>query len=100
MESRSGRARGDLQELGDLHERQPEVVVQDEDGTLVDRNPREGPLELVAVGDEPRVIGGNTVYVLRVVGGGAVLDLTSTSDLEASRALQARVRAAIEGRAE
>ena len=51
MQSRSGRAGGDLEHLGDLHERQPEVVVQDEDGPLVDREPAEGPLELVAVGD-------------------------------------------------
>ena len=51
VQSRSGRARGDLQHLGDLHERQPEVVVQDEDRPLVDREPAERPLQFVAVGD-------------------------------------------------
>ena len=51
VQSRSGRARGDLQQLGDLHERQPEVVVQDEDRPLVDREPAERPLQFVAVGD-------------------------------------------------
>ena len=51
VQSRSGRARGDLEHLGDLHERQPEVVVQDEDRPLVDREPAERPLQFVAVGD-------------------------------------------------
>ena len=51
VQSRSGRARGDLQQLGDLHERQPEVVVQDEDRPLVDRKPAERPLQLVAIDD-------------------------------------------------
>ncbi len=37
--------------LGDLHERQPEVVVQDEDRPLIDREPAERPLQFVAVGD-------------------------------------------------
>ena len=51
VESRSGRPRGDLEDLGDLHEGQPEVVVQDEDRPLVDREPAEGALQLVAIGD-------------------------------------------------
>ena len=51
VQARSGRARGDLQHLGDLHERQPEVVVQDEDRPLVDREPAERPLQFVTVGD-------------------------------------------------
>ena len=51
VQARSGRPRGDLQHLGDLHERQPEVVVQDEDRPLVDREPAERPLQFVAVGD-------------------------------------------------
>ena len=54
VQSRSGRARGDLEQLGDLHERQPEVVVQDEDRPLIDREPAERPLQLVAVGDGRR----------------------------------------------
>ena len=33
---------------GNLHERQPEVVVQDEDRPLLDGQPPECPLELVA----------------------------------------------------
>ena len=51
MESRSGRPGGDLEEFGDLHEGQPEVVVQDEDRSLFDREPAECPLEFVAIGD-------------------------------------------------
>src|SRR5262245_61278886 len=52
MQSRSGRARGDAEELGDLHEGQPEVVVQDEDRALLDGQASERPLGLVAVGDD------------------------------------------------
>ena len=51
MQSRSGRSRGDLEKLGDLHEWQPEVVVQDEDRPLFDREPAECPLQFVAVGE-------------------------------------------------
>ena len=51
VQSGAGRARGDAEELGDLHERQPEVVVQDEDRPLLDREPAERPLQFVAVGD-------------------------------------------------
>ena len=54
--SRSASAIGprprDLEHLGDLHERQPEVVVQDEDRPLVDREPAECPFQFVAVGDD------------------------------------------------
>ena len=57
VESRSGRARGDAEQLGDLHERQPEVVMQHEDRPLLDREMPEGPLELVAIGDRRRVVG-------------------------------------------
>ena len=56
MESRSGRARRDAEQLGDLHERQPEVVVQHEDGPLIDRQSPVGPLELVAIGQRPAAI--------------------------------------------
>ncbi len=51
MESRSGRPGRDLEEFGDLHEGQPEVVVQDEDRSLFDREPAERPLQFVAIGD-------------------------------------------------
>jgi hypothetical protein len=49
VESRSGRARGDAEQLGDLHERQPEVVVQDEDRALLDGQVPEGSFQLVAI---------------------------------------------------
>ena len=51
VESRSGRPRGDLEEFRDLHEGQPEVVMQHEDRPLFDREPAERPLQLVAVGE-------------------------------------------------
>jgi len=51
VESRSGCSRGDLEDPGDLHEGQPEVVVQDEDGPLLDGDAPEGVFELVADGD-------------------------------------------------
>src|SRR5215213_8256103 len=51
MESRSGRAGGDAEGLGNLDQRQPEVVVQDEDRALLDRQLPERPLELVAIED-------------------------------------------------
>ncbi len=56
VQSGSGRARGDLQHLGDLHERQPEVVVQDEDRPLIHRKAPEGALQFVAVGDGGRLV--------------------------------------------
>ena len=40
VEARSGGPRGDLEHFGDLHEGQPEVVMQDEDRPLLDREPR------------------------------------------------------------
>ena len=49
MESRSGRARGDAERLGDLNERVPEVVVQNEDRALVERDAAEGPFQLVTI---------------------------------------------------
>ena len=51
VQARSGRPRRDLEHLGDLDKGQPEVVVQDEDRPLVDREPAEGPLQFVAVGE-------------------------------------------------
>ena len=62
VQSRSGRARGDLEHLGDLHERQPEVVVQDEDRPLVDREPAERPLQFVAVGDGGSPVRGRSAH--------------------------------------
>jgi len=50
MESRAGCARGDVEDLGDLYERQPEVVVQDEDRPLLDRELPERAFQLVAIG--------------------------------------------------
>ncbi len=58
MQSRSGGTGRDAEHLGDLHERQPEVVVQDEDRPLIDREPAEGPLQFVAVGDGVGVVRG------------------------------------------
>jgi hypothetical protein len=49
--ARSGRPSRDLEELGDLDEGQPEVVVQHEDRALFDREPAEGPPQFVAVDD-------------------------------------------------
>ena len=49
---------GISEHLGDLHERQPEVVVQDEDRPLIDREPAERPLQFVAVGDGGRAVRG------------------------------------------
>jgi hypothetical protein len=51
VETRSGRPRGDLEKFGDLHEGQPEVVMQDEDRPLFDGEPAIRPLQLVTVGD-------------------------------------------------
>ena len=51
MQSRAGRPRRDVERLGDLDEGQPEVVVQDEDGPLLDREFPEPPLELIPVDD-------------------------------------------------
>jgi len=51
MKARSGCPRGDLEEFGNLHEGQPEIVVQHEDRPLLDRKPAEGPLQFVTVGD-------------------------------------------------
>jgi hypothetical protein len=50
MESRSGRTRRDVEGLGNLGGRVPEVVVQNEDRPLVGRQPPEPAFEQVAVG--------------------------------------------------
>jgi len=51
MESRAGGTRRDLENLGDLDERQAEVVVQDEDRPLFDRELPERAFQLVAIGE-------------------------------------------------
>ena len=51
MESRSGRARRDAEHLGDLHEGESDVVMQDEHGSLLDREVSESTFKLVAIGD-------------------------------------------------
>ena len=54
VESGSDRPGGDAERLGDLVERHVEVVVQDHDGPMVDGEPAEAALELVAIDDRPR----------------------------------------------
>jgi len=51
MESRAGGTRGNAENLGDLHEWQAEVVVQDEDRSLFDRELPERAFQLVAIGE-------------------------------------------------
>ncbi len=51
VESRSGGPGRDAEQLGDLDQGQPEVVVQDENRPLFDREPAICPLQFVAVGD-------------------------------------------------
>lgn len=58
MEARSSGPGGDAEQVGDLDEGQPEVVVQDEDRPLVDRDAPEGALQLVAVGDSRTLVRG------------------------------------------
>ena len=53
----SGCPRGDLEELGDLHEGQTEVVMEHEDRTLLDVEPAERPLQLVTVDDPVGSVG-------------------------------------------
>ena len=49
MESRAGGTGGDAERLGNLHQRQPDVVVQNEDGPLIERDAAKRPFQLVAV---------------------------------------------------
>jgi hypothetical protein len=51
VESRSSRPRRDAEGVGDLDEGQPNVVVQDEDRSLLDREASKRPIECVAIGD-------------------------------------------------
>ena len=52
MESRLGRAEWDAERRGSLRQGQPEVVVQDDDRSMLRAEPGERPVDLVAVGDE------------------------------------------------
>ena len=51
VQSGSDGAGRDAERLGDLGRFQPEVVAQNEDRPLFGRQPFEGPLQLVALGD-------------------------------------------------
>jgi hypothetical protein len=51
MEARFDGAERDVEGLADVGQGHPDVVVQDEWGTLLDRQAPEGPLELVTVLD-------------------------------------------------
>ena len=48
---------GNAESLGDLGQRKAEVVVEDQDGALLDGEPSEGALELVAVFDGQVLVG-------------------------------------------
>ena len=54
METGLGSAERDAEHLGDRSGRQPEVVVQHEESTLVDTQAAKPALELVAIGDQVR----------------------------------------------
>ena len=51
VQARSGRPGRDAEHLGDLDQGQPEVVVQDEHRSLVDREVAERPFQFIAIGD-------------------------------------------------
>ena len=55
VQAGTGSPRRNFQELGDLHQREADVVMQDEDRTLLERQLSKRSLELVTVGD-PRVL--------------------------------------------
>ncbi len=63
VQTRSRRPVWDAEGLSHRHERQAHVVMEDEDGALVEREPAEGLLQLVSVGDLLDV-----VHVTRDVG--------------------------------
>ena len=48
---------GDADASRDLGQREPEVVVEDQDGALLDGEPSEGTLELVSVVDSRVLVG-------------------------------------------
>ena len=53
MKARLRRAQRDAQRLGHGRHGQPFVVVEDEDGSLIDAQPTKAAFELVAIGDQP-----------------------------------------------
>ena len=57
MEPRSGRPGRDAEQLGDLDEGQPDVVVQDEHGPLLHGEATVRTVELIAVGDRVGIVG-------------------------------------------
>ena len=57
MQSRAGRPDRDAEGLGDLGQRQPEVVVQDEDSPVLDRHAPEGAIERIALDDRDKAVG-------------------------------------------
>jgi hypothetical protein len=57
MESRSGGPSRDTEQLGDLDEGQPDVVVEYEDGPLLHGEATIRSLELIAVGDRVGIVG-------------------------------------------
>ena len=57
METRSSRPGRDAERLGDLDQGQALVVVQDEDGAMLDAQAPEGAIERVAIVDEIRSSG-------------------------------------------
>ena len=57
VESRPSRARGNADQLGDFHERQPDIVVQHEHRTLLDGEAQERPFQLVTISDRRRGVG-------------------------------------------
>ena len=56
VKSRPGRSVRDAERFGDRHEGQAHVVVEDEDGPLVERELAECPLQLVAIVDRSNVV--------------------------------------------
>ena len=69
MEARAGGPRRDPERLRDLVERQTRVVVEDDDRTLVHRQAPEPSFELVAIGDDPEMIHGDGLDLLRKADG-------------------------------
>ena len=57
VQSGLGRPERDAKAVGDLGQRQPEVVVEHEDGALLEGEPPEGAVELVAVVDGQEIAG-------------------------------------------
>jgi hypothetical protein len=56
MQPRAGRPVRDAERLGNVHQWQTHVVVEDEDGPLIERELAERPLQLVAVEECSNVV--------------------------------------------